>query len=87
VIEKTGNTAIDGVLRGFKYEHLSGALRSTSEACAELAVELIHDIQIPLTPETTVGLRKLLEAKDAFVRSVVYAIEDNPPMEDPPDIK
>jgi hypothetical protein len=41
----------------------------TSRACAALADEMIHTL--PAGPELTVGLRKLLEAKDCFVRAAI----------------
>jgi hypothetical protein len=41
------------------------------QACAELAEDLLDDL--PDGPELTAGLRKLLEAKDCFVRALVNA--------------
>lgn len=56
----------------FAYGHLpEGKLRSTSEACAALAMLMIE--QLPDGPELTAGLRKLLEAKDCFVRQALVA--------------
>jgi hypothetical protein len=58
------------VLRYFKYDHLpEGALRDTSRLFFELAVELAEEL--PSVAETTVCLRKLLEAKDCAVRAAL----------------
>lgn len=53
--------------RLFSYEHLSYQLIETSRPCHDLAELMIH--QLPDGPELTAGLRKLLEAKDCFVRA------------------
>lgn len=58
---------IESIMRWFAYEHLQGPLRETSKACAELAGKMASEL--PMDPETTAGLRKLLEAKDCFVRA------------------
>lgn len=54
----------------FDYEHLrAGRLRDTSRMCssiAELVVGTLYD-----GPELSAGLRKLLEAKDCFVRQAL----------------
>ncbi|MEU4391621.1 hypothetical protein [Kribbella sp. NPDC023855] len=51
----------------FAYDHLTGDARLASEACCQLAVSML--LTTPDSPELTVALRKLLEAKDAFVRA------------------
>lgn len=67
--------SLDSILRGFKYEHLAeGQRRDTAHSCASLAEFMAA--MIPSQPELVAGLRKLLEAKDCFVRAVVYAEED-----------
>jgi hypothetical protein len=48
-------------------------MRDTSEACAALADEMAD--ALPSGPELTTGLRKLLEAKDCFVRAALQARE------------
>lgn len=53
----------------FTFEHLAENLRAPSRACAELAQEMIDTL--PDGPELTTGLRKLLEAKDCFVRAAL----------------
>ena len=54
----------------FKHSHLRPYLASYSEACCVLAVEMLA---LPDGPELTAGLRKLLEAKDCFVRAAMTA--------------
>lgn len=52
----------------FAYGHLTeGLSRETSELLAEVAAAFIADL--PDGPELSTGLRKLLEAKDCFVRA------------------
>lgn len=55
------------VLEFFAYDHLPEDLQSTSRAFSELAADVV--VAAPNDPETTVALRKLLEAKDAAVRA------------------
>jgi hypothetical protein len=54
------------LIRLFAYAHLPVKLQGTSKACCALAVEMINTL--PDGPELSAGLRKLLEAKDCFVR-------------------
>lgn len=62
--------ATAGVARFFVYDHLSkGRQRDIAELChdfAESMIDLLAD-----SPELTVGLRKLLEAKDCLVRAAL----------------
>lgn len=53
----------------FKYDHLPPHLQEPSKSVAELAHKL--DETLPETAEKTAGLRKLLEAKDCFVRALL----------------
>lgn len=58
------------VARFFVYDHLpAGPLRSASARCEELAATMVN--MLPDGPELTAGLRKLLEAKDCFVRAAL----------------
>lgn len=57
------------MLQWFKFEHLPAHLQEPSKACAELATKI--DETLPEGPEKTTGLRKLLEAKDCFVRALL----------------
>lgn len=59
-----------GIARYFAFSHLpEGPLRDTSEACHDLADDMIG--RLSDGPELTAGLRKLLEAKDCFVRAAL----------------
>lgn len=61
--------------RYFDYSHLpAGPLRETSAMCALLAGQMV-DV-LPDGPELTAGLRKLLEAKDCFVRQALELTRD-----------
>lgn len=52
----------------FTFDHLpEGPMRETSAKCYYLAQEMIAEL--PDSAELTAGLRKLLEAKDCFVRA------------------
>lgn len=53
--------------RYFEYAHLAERLQAVSRPCGELADQMIA--ALPDGPELTAGLRKLLEAKDCFVRA------------------
>lgn len=57
------------LLQFFQAEHLPEHLRLVSEPCGALAHAMAD--RVPDGPEKTVGLRKLLEAKDCFVRAVL----------------
>lgn len=59
----------EAILKFFHYEHLPAELRGTSKAFHDLAHSLV-DLE---GPEVTTGLRKLLEAKDCFVRAAAEA--------------
>jgi len=65
-------TPSQSLLRYFTYTHLPIPLQDVSAACAHLAHTM--EDQLPDGPEKTTGLRKLLEAKDCFVRA---ALPDN----------
>lgn len=55
------------LLRFFKWDHLPAHLQEPSRACAQLAESI--DGSLAESAEKTAGLRKLLEAKDCFVRA------------------
>ena len=63
--------ATTGLLRYFEFTHLPEHLQPISLACAFLASEMTG--RLPDGPELTTGLRKLLEAKDCFVRAALDA--------------
>jgi hypothetical protein len=58
-----------GIARFFAYDHLRPALQEISGPCHDLAETMIRNL--PDGPELTAGLRKLLEAKDCFVRAAL----------------
>lgn len=66
------------ILQYFSFGHLpEGPLRDASARCAGLA----HDMTEMLTdgPELRMGLRKLLEAKDCFVRQALTLQREESP--------
>ena len=54
-------------IKHFAYGHLPDHLKSVSKSICDLAHELENTI--PDGPEKSAGMRKLLEAKDCFVRA------------------
>ena len=58
------------LLQFFEFGHLPPALGAVSRRFHLLAEEL--DRHLPANAEKTTALRKLLEAKDCAVRSVLY---------------
>lgn len=61
--------AVSHVLKFFKYDHLPERLQAISKPFADLAQQIAE--RAPDNQETTVALRKLLEAKDAAVRAAL----------------
>ncbi|MEZ0066693.1 3-methyladenine DNA glycosylase AlkC [Streptacidiphilus sp. MAP12-20] len=61
--------ATAAVAKHFAFEHLPEHLRAISQPCHDLAEQLLQ--RLPDGPELTAGLRKLLEAKDCFVRAAL----------------
>ena len=59
------------MMRWFEYGHLPEHLQFVFFRCAELAESM--DTLLPEGAEKTAGLRKLLEAKDCFVRARLEA--------------
>lgn len=60
----------DRMLQFFGYEHLPEHLQKVSKPFAIMAEGICEEL--PANPERTVALRKLLEAKDCAVRSLLY---------------
>jgi hypothetical protein len=58
------------ILQFFAYQHLPPELQHVSQGFFHLADWVVSTL--PRNPERTVALRKLLEAKDAAVRSKLY---------------
>lgn len=59
------------ILRFFAWQHLPDHLKGVSRDCADLAMAMAATL--PFDAETSAGLRKLLEAKDCFVRAALTA--------------
>lgn len=58
----------EAILKFFVYEHLPPHLQAVSKPLAEIAQAMAQTLD---GPELTAGLRKLLEAKDCFVRAAL----------------
>ena len=56
-------------IKYFKYDHLKFPLLEISKECAELAYYMENTL--PDGSEKSAGMRKLLEAKDCFVRAAL----------------
>lgn len=61
--------ATSEILRYFGWDHLPEHLQTVSRPVGMLAFEMAASL--PQGPELTAGLRKLLEAKDCFVRAAL----------------
>lgn len=59
----------------FDYSHLSGDLVRYSEACSDLAAEMIR--KLPDGPELSAGLRALWEAQNCFVMAGVLKLRED----------
>jgi hypothetical protein len=62
--------AYEPMLQFFAYDHLPAYLQEDSKPFCVLAEQLCENL--PRTPERSVALRKLLEAKDCAVRARLY---------------
>lgn len=61
------------LLRFFEYDHLPPDLQETARPFHDLADQMAG--ALPVCAESTAGLRKLLEAKDCFVRAALMKRE------------
>lgn len=59
------------MIQWFSWQHLPSHLQAVAAPLRCLAEEI--DAAIPDSPEKTAGMRKLLEAKDCFVRAAIEA--------------
>jgi hypothetical protein len=55
------------IMKFFDHQHLPADLQEIAEPISNLAIHLDHSL--PDSAEKSAGLRKLLEAKDCFVRA------------------
>lgn len=60
------------IMRFFEYGHLPPKLQEVSKPIGDVARQM--DETLPDGPEKSTGLRKLLEAKDAFVRAALVLL-------------
>lgn len=68
--------SVQEIVQWFQYDHLANnTLKMLSEEIQNLADSMVE--KLPDSPELTVGLRKLLEAKDCFVRCGVAELREN----------
>ena len=65
----TRHPAVRSLLQYFAYQHLPQRLQEVSKPLHDLAHHLA--LTLPQNAELTTGLRKLLEAKDCFVRAAL----------------
>jgi hypothetical protein len=61
--------ATSRMMKYFEYSHLPEKLQAVSKPICELAQKMADSL--PEGAEKTAGLRKLLEAKDCFVRTLL----------------
>ena len=68
-IDHTTYTITNPIMKFFAYDHLPEKLQKISKPIGKFAK--VMDNILPESPEKAVGLRKLLEAKDCFIRSAI----------------
>lgn len=68
----------DYLLQFFSFAHLPEHMQTVSKPFHDLAHEIVA--KCPMNPERTVALRKLLEAKDCAVRSLIFKAEEKTPV-------
>ena len=61
------STGQNPIMKYFEYAHLPENMQVISKRVGDLA-HYMHE-SLPANPEKSAGLRKLLEAKDCFVRA------------------
>lgn len=64
----------DPIMQFFAYAHLPPHLQDVSRPFGEMAERITTTL--PRNPERTVALRKLLEAKDAAVRALLFKADE-----------
>lgn len=65
------------IMKFFEYEHLPPRLQAVSREICNLARDM--DTDLPDSAEKSAGLRKLLEAKDCFVRAALEPKQEPKP--------
>jgi hypothetical protein len=66
----------------FKYKHLPQRLQEVSKSVCDVAAEM--ECLLPDSAEKSAGMRKLLEAKDCFVRAALDEQERLAEAREPP---
>lgn len=66
--------SVEEKIQYFKYDHLPLDLQDASRICHDAMVELINSISTD-SPQLSLGLQKLLEAKDCFVRAKMVDLD------------
>lgn len=67
--------SMTSIMRAFDNDHLPESdAKTVSNKCKELAEWMV--IALPSSSEVVAGLRKLLEAKDCFVRQAAWSEKD-----------
>lgn len=61
-------------IKYFAYQHLPPKLQEISKPIGDLAQQM--EETLPDGPEKSAGMRKLLEAKDCFVRSALDKVSE-----------
>lgn len=70
------------LIQFFQFGHLPSYLWDVSQPCQQFAA--LMDRILPASEEKDAGLRKLLEAKDCFIRAKIeHQITHNPPLNTP----
>ena len=62
------------IMQFFSYAHLPWNLQEVSRPFGDLAEKI--ERELPRNPERSTALRKLLEAKDAAVRAMIFRDEN-----------
>ena len=70
------HSSTEQLMRWLDTSHLPEHLQRVSVPCADLATKVSDELSED-SPELTAGLRKLLEAKDCFVRAAIAHHESN----------
>jgi hypothetical protein len=71
IVTRGRHPGVRDVAQYFTFDHLpEGPLRETSKAVCQLAASMIASL--PDSPQLTIGLQRLLDAKDAFVRAALH---------------
>lgn len=81
---KQHHHSVQHLLKQFRYEHLPYSLQQISKPVHDLAHSMAE--QLDSGPELSVGLRHLLDGKDALVRQRVEDLEraqEPPPINSP----